>query len=64
MVRHKEIDIPCSARKAMSAAPVLERAQPRVKAEYRAVPVRKVIRRPSISAMEPASRRVQPHVNL
>jgi hypothetical protein len=64
VVRQREIDTPCSARKAISWAPLLERAHPRVNAEYKAVPVRKVIRRLTISAVDPASRRVQPHVSL
>lgn len=41
-----------------------ERPQPRLKMEKRRQPVRKTLRRPRISATEPARRRVQPHVRL
>lgn len=64
VVRHRETDPPCIARKVIKAGPFLARAQPRVKAVYKPVPVKKVIRRPRISAMVPTNRRVQPHVSL
>jgi hypothetical protein len=64
VVRQSEMEIPWRARKIMSAVAEGERATARVKTVVMMLPVRKVRRRPRMSAMLPARSRVQPHVNL
>lgn len=48
----------------MRDVPVWARPQPSVKQEQRKQPRRKSLRRPMMSAMEPARRSEQPHVRL
>jgi hypothetical protein len=48
----------------INANPVLERVQPSVKIPNKAVPIKKTMRRPIMSAIEPARRSEQPDVSL
>lgn len=64
VVRQREMAMPWKPRKTISDVPVCARPQPSVKQEVRKQPVRKTLRRPMMSAMEPARRREQPHVSL
>jgi hypothetical protein len=64
VVRQREIATPWKPRKMMRSAPDLDNAQASVNAENNKHPTKKQIRRPMISAREPARRSVQPHVNL
>lgn len=62
--KHIETAIPCKARKMISSMPVFAKPDARIKKARRTQPHRLIARLPTESAIEPASRRVQPLASL
>jgi hypothetical protein len=60
--KQKEIATPAKARNTISCVPVCASPQARVNPDWRMQPVRYIGLAPTTSAIEPRSKRVQPHV--